>query len=83
MTNYPNQHILSYLEAMPGYPFDPEIDADFLDEIREDFPDIELLEQIKTFRWHYDGRPDKQFKSVRPALRRWLAAARNYHSQLF
>ena len=52
-------------------------------ELKDDFPAIDLLEQIKAFRWHHDGRPDQHFKSIRPAIRRWLAAARRYERQPF
>jgi hypothetical protein len=79
-----NHHlVLEYLERFPGYPFDPDVDTDFLSELEDDFPNIDLLEQIKAFRWHYDGNPAKHFKSLRPALRRWLANALRFDRQPF
>lgn len=75
--------VLTYLERLPGYPFDLEVDADFVDELLLDFPGIDILEQVKTFRWHHGGRPDRHFKSIRPALRRWLASALRHESQPF
>ncbi len=75
--------VLDYLERIPDYPFDPEIDLDFVSELEDDFPDIDILEQVKAFRWHHDGRPAKHFNSIRPAIRRWLAAAHRFDRQPF
>ena len=78
-----NSHIIDYLERLPGYPFDPDVDPDFVAELADDFPDVDLLEQIKAFRWHHDGRPANHFKSLRPAIRRWLANAIRFDRQPF
>lgn len=82
-TQLESDPILCYLQQMPGYPYDPNIDPQFVAELSDDFPTIDILEQIKAFRWHHDGRPDRSFKSLRPALRRWLAAARRFDHQPF
>jgi hypothetical protein len=80
-----NDHnpVLAYLERIPGYPFDPNVDPDFVSELQDDFPDLDLLEQIKAFRWHHDGKPAQHFKSLRPAIRRWLTAALRFDRQPF
>lgn len=75
--------ILGYLQAIRGYPFDPEVDAAFLAELLDDFSSLDLLEQIKAFRWHYDGDPARHFNSLRPAIRRWLAAAKRFNREPF
>ena len=68
--------ILAYLEhQLPDYPLRPELDAPFVDELVHDFPDVDILEQIKTFRWYYDNQPLARVKNVRVALRRWIANA--------
>lgn len=77
------QPVLDYLQSMPGYPFDPDVDPDFVSELVVDFPDVDLLEQIKAFRWHHDGRPAQHFKSLRPAIRRWLSNAHRFDRQPF
>ena len=78
------QHpVLDYLEKIPGYPFDPDIDPDFVSELDHDFPNVDLLEQIKAFRWHHDGKPAQHFKSLRPAIRRWLINAHRFDRQPF
>ncbi len=83
MNDHSSDPVLLYLEHMPGYPFDYGIDPDFIAELADDFPAIDLLEQIKAFRWHHDGRPDRHFKSIRPAIRRWLQAAQRFERQPF
>ena len=47
-------------------------------ELLEDFPGVDMLEQIKAFRWHHDGDPAKAFESLRPAIRSWLTSARRF-----
>ena len=69
--------ILDYLEHhLADYPFDPSLDARFVEELLCDFPELDLLEQIKAFRWYYDDAPFTGAKKPRLALRRWLANAR-------
>jgi hypothetical protein len=67
--------ILAYLEhRLQGYPFDPKLDPAFVEELLEDFPHLDILEQIKVWRWYYNGRPPLQ-RQPRAALRRWLSRA--------
>ena len=69
--------ILDYLEHhLAAYPFDPDLDARFVEELLHDFPDLDILEQIKAFRWYYDDAPISRVKKPRVVLRRWLANAR-------
>jgi hypothetical protein len=75
--------ILAYLRRIPGYPFDASIDEPFVAELADDFSALDLLEQIKAFRWHHDGDPARHFKSLRPAIRRWLASARPSNREPF
>ena len=64
---------LEYLEHhVSGYPFDRKLDCEFIVELMADFPEVDILEEVKTFRWHYEGQPVSQFTSPRSALRRWL-----------
>lgn len=70
------QEILDYLQhRLPGYPFDPQLDAEYVDEILDDFPDINVLAEIKAFRWYYNNRPLAGAKKPRVAIRRWLSKA--------
>ncbi len=66
--------VLSYLEtSLPGYPFDDEIDSDFVDELLSDFPNVDILDEIKAFRWYHNNKPAAQASTIRLTLRRWVA----------
>ena len=70
------EKILAYLqELLPGYPYRADLDAAFIGELAADFPDLDILEEIKSFRWYYDNAPLSRVKNVRVALRRWIANA--------
>jgi hypothetical protein len=67
--------ILDYLQHhLQGYPFDLELDSAFVAELLDDFPRIDILAQIKVWRWYYDGHPPLE-RRPRAALRRWFARA--------
>jgi len=69
--------ILAYLKTqMPAYPFDPQLDPLFVDELIADFADYDLLEEAKTFRWYYNNCPASRLKNLRAGLRRWIANSR-------
>jgi len=64
--------VLIYLrEKLPGYPFQLSLDTLFVHELLEDFPDVDVLEEVKTFRWYYDRELGK--KNNRASIRRWMA----------
>ena len=49
------QGILDYLEhLLPGYPFLTATDTLFVEELQRDFPHLDILKEIKTFRWYFD-----------------------------
>lgn len=65
--------VLAYLKnRLPGYPFDAKTDQDFVEELVEDFGGT-VLDEIKNFRWFNDSKPVSNLRSVRLALRRWMA----------
>jgi len=67
---------LEYLEyRIPGYPFDPGLDKSFIGELLADFPEIDLLEEIKTFRWNGAQHLVASDSNARVALRRWVSNA--------
>ena len=73
--NSPDQ-ILAYLqEQLPGYPYRADLDAAFIGELAADSPDVDILEEIKSFRWYYDNASLARVKNIRVALRRWIANA--------
>lgn len=68
--------ILEYLKHdLPGYRFEASLDDFFVDELLKDFPDTDILEEIKLFRWYHDNEPLSGVKTQRVAIRRWIARA--------
>ena len=72
----PASLVFHYLQGLPGFDRDDEIDTVFARELVNDFSDIDVLEQIKAFRWYHDGRPARANPKLRLAIRRWLSRAR-------
>lgn len=76
--------ILDYLESqLPGYPFDPELDTPFVQELVEDFEYLDILEEIKILRWYSDNEPLSSASKPRVALRRWLTRAKRRVTRSF
>ncbi len=74
-------HILAYLQhRLPGYPYDPDVDHDFVDELVGDFPQSDVLEEIKAFRWYHDNQPATHVRNLRLAIRRWIAKGSDFNS---
>jgi hypothetical protein len=70
------ERILAYLaQRLPGYPFDEHVDGPFVDELLDDFPLLDILEQIKRFRWYRDNQSLSLARNPRGALRRWISRA--------
>lgn len=68
--------ILSYLEhELPEYRFNAQIDMLFVRELLSDFPEIDILEEIKNFRWYHDNTPLSGAGPQRLSIRRWIARA--------
>ena len=63
--------LLIYLrEKLPGYSFQLSLDTLFVHELLEDFPDADVLEEVKTYRWYYDHELGK--KNHRASIRCWM-----------
>lgn len=68
--------ILEYLEyQIPKYPFNRRLDTAFVTELLADFPHLDILEEIKTFRWYYDSDPVAHVANPRASLRRWISGS--------
>ena len=68
--------ILEYLKfQIPNYPFSYRLDSAFIEELIADFPDLDILEEVKTFRWYHDSDRVAQLAHPRAALRRWVATS--------
>jgi hypothetical protein len=72
----PAAPILDYLrDHLTGYPFRLDLDAAFVDELLDDFDELDVLEQIKRLRWYRDDAPLDEHSKPRLAIRRWLVNA--------
>lgn len=68
--------IIEYLKHhLPGYHFEHRLDILFVRELLEDFPDTDILEEIKNLRWYHDNQPLSGVKTQRLAIRRWIGRA--------
>lgn len=77
--------ILGYLEhEMPGYRYEAHVDVPFVRELLSDFPETDILEEIKSFRWYHDNAPLPGAGPQRLSIRRWIsrAASRSRYSHL-
>ena len=64
--------VLLYLrDKLPGYTFQLDLDTEFVRELLDDFPDVDVLDEIKTYRWYYHRELAK--KKHRASIRRWMA----------
>ena len=79
--NVSTETLVQYLQRIPGYGFDAKIDSDFAQELLEDFDALDVLEEVKAFRWYHDNRPAEKLSHVRLGLRRWLARTLERRSQ--
>ena len=68
---------LECLAGVPDYPFAEELDRPLIAEIIRDFPDIDIIDQIKAWRWYRVDNPSR-LKNPRGALRRWMLRAREF-----
>ncbi len=68
---------LQALADIPDYPFCEEHDRPLLAEIMRDFLEIDIIDQIKAWRWYRVDNPTR-LKNPRGALRRWMLRAREF-----
>lgn len=69
--------ILKYLKGISHYPFDYQLDLEFLRTLWVDFPGIKILEELKKWKvWLMDNRKRlKGKKNYRLRFRNWLKIA--------
>lgn len=73
--------LLDYLQHhLEQYPFDLTLDKTFVQELVSDYSDLDLLEEIKHFRWYYDNRPPLS-RQPRATIRRWIARAARFRRE--
>jgi len=71
------EQLLECLADIAGFPFAEDVDRPLIAELMREFPDVDLLEQIKAWRWYRNDNPGV-LKNPRGALRRWMIKAREF-----
>jgi len=67
--------ILSILKAVPGYKFDFSADRDHIRRLEVDFPNLDMLAQVKKWRDYKVDKPLDKKSSPRMQLRNWMDIA--------
>lgn len=63
------------LQKTPGWPFDPSKDRLLLNDLRDSYPQLDLIEEIRAWRaWMLDHETKKKVKP-RARLRTWCSKA--------
>jgi len=75
------QQLLSVLQSVAGYPFDAAKDLQFVRQLAEDFPDVDLLAEAKAWRTYKLDRPLEKKSNARSQFRNWVAKARQFQSR--
>jgi len=70
-----DQKLLESLRKIENYPFDPSKDHPFLDELIDEFPNVDFHEELIRFRlWLSECRPYPLLR-YRLLLRKWIQNA--------
>lgn len=69
--------IVSLLTNIPEYPVNSKIDLQMIRDFREEFPDLDLLHEIRAWKLYLIDNPLRSGRGGRPRLRlrKWLARA--------
>ena len=66
------ENIIEFLDRFGSYPFDEEKDREFFQEILDDFPGLDIIEQLKSFQaWILDRSEDRKI-GYRSTIRKWV-----------
>lgn len=75
------EKILKTLQQIGGWPYDLETDISHIRKLILDYPEINMLDEVKKFRdWHLD-KPLKKNSNPRLQLRNWCIKAKEFMSR--
>jgi hypothetical protein len=69
------RQVLHELKRVPGYPFDYQKDLEHIRELKTDFPQVDMLKEVKKWRDHKKDNPLTGKKNPRLQLRNWCDIA--------
>lgn len=70
--------LLDYLQTIYDYPYSYEKDLLFIRELKNDFPDVNLIEQVKKWKVYKLDKPLKAKSNPRSQFRNWVANTDKY-----
>ncbi len=72
------KEILSIIRAIPNYPFEYTKDLDTIRNLSLDFPNVNILAEIKKWREYKKDNPLKDKSNGRLQIRNWMEKAEEY-----
>jgi hypothetical protein len=72
------RQVLRILQNLPGYPFDRVKDLAQVQELVRDYPEVDMLLEVKKFRDYYTERKFGPKEKPRARLRTWMDHAEKW-----
>lgn len=72
---------LAELKSIPGYPFDFDKDLKLLRNLETDFPDVDVLPELKKYHIYKLDHPLKKNSNPRLQLRNWFENAQRWRKE--
>lgn len=73
--------ILIELQKIPNYPFDGQKDLQFINSLKTDFPTIDILQEVKSWKTWLIDKPLIKDSNPRTKLRNWFKKAVEHEKQ--
>jgi len=80
-TTQGEREILSVLKSIELYPFEHEKDLAFIRDLATDYPDLDLLYQVKKWRDYKRDKPLTKKSSPRAQIRNWMNKASEWKEE--
>ena len=75
------KEILRVIRDIPNYPFDYQKDIEHIRKLSLDYPDVDLLDEIKKWETWLLDKPLKKRSNPRLQIRNWMANATRFKEQ--
>lgn len=66
------------LRRLEAYPLDEAKDAQLLNELAEEYPELDLKAEIRSWKLWLEGQPTKENRNYRLGLRNWIRKAHEF-----
>ena len=71
--------ILNILKSIDKYPYDYQKDLDYIRELEVDYPEVDMLKEIKKWKSYKLDRPLKKKSNARLQIRNWMDNAKKWN----